>query len=63
MVLLAGSELFTGNCLILIPVLEGRVPPAALGQKPHPPQEVPQGHRQKVYKEEVPPGEGGGGLL
>ena len=30
MVLLAGSELFTGNCLILIPVLEGRLSPAAL---------------------------------
>lgn len=29
MVLLAGSELFTGNCLILIPVLQGRVTPAA----------------------------------
>lgn len=29
MVLLAGSELFTGNCLILIPVLSGKVSPAA----------------------------------
>ncbi len=32
MVLLAGSELFTGNCLILIPVLEGRLSPAALAK-------------------------------
>ncbi len=32
MVLLAGSELFTGNCLILIRVLEGRVPPAAMAK-------------------------------
>lgn len=29
MVLLAGSELFTGNCLIVIPVLEGEVSAAA----------------------------------
>jgi len=29
MVLLAGSELFTGNCLILIPVLDGKVSSAA----------------------------------
>lgn len=32
MVILAGSELFTGNCLILIPVLEGAVSPAAFGR-------------------------------
>jgi len=30
MVILAGSELFTGNCLILIPVLDGRVSVPAL---------------------------------
>ena len=30
MVLLAGSELFTGNCLMLIPVLEGRISPGAM---------------------------------
>lgn len=32
MVLLAGSELFTGNCLILIPVLSRRVAPAAMAR-------------------------------
>lgn len=32
MVLLAGSELFTGNCLILIPVLQGEVAPAAFAR-------------------------------
>ena len=32
MVLLAGSELFTGNCLILIPVLHREVPPAAFAR-------------------------------
>lgn len=32
MVLLAGSELFTGNCLILIPVLHGEVSPAAFAR-------------------------------
>lgn len=32
MVLLAGSELFTGNCLILIPVLKREVSPAAFGK-------------------------------
>ncbi len=32
MVLLAGSELFTGNCLIFIPVLKGEVSPAAFGK-------------------------------
>lgn len=32
MVLLAGSELFTGNCLILIPVLSGKVAPAAMAR-------------------------------
>lgn len=32
MVLLAGSELFTGNCLILMPVLSGRVSPGAFAR-------------------------------
>lgn len=32
MVLLAGSELFTGNCLILIPVLHGEVSPGAFAR-------------------------------